>query len=401
MRVVEALRAAVPPAPRAFDDEEYASRLSRVRAAMRREGIDVLLVSNMASVCYLTGYESAMATGHVIAVVPQDGPLSLQVLEGEAVNAYVYSWVEDVRLCDTYAKDRTTHLGQLLQDRGFGAGSIGIEADKHTTFATGAIEAATLGRLEEMLPAARFVDATRLVTDVRVVKSQAEIGYLRTAGALTARGMDAGLAAVAPGRTTNEVIGAIYEAMLSGGSEVPALQPMVLRGWEASAPHLMAKRQVIEPGDAVYIECSASYQRYSAPRMRTIAVGEPTPVVRRLAATSLAVLDCLLGSIAAGRTAHDIATEAKRVLRDGAGDVYWWGSFSYAIGVGFPPYWSEGPMYIEEGSERVLEAGMALHVNAYLSEPGEAGVGFSESVVVTADGCELLTPAGERRLAVR
>jgi Xaa-Pro dipeptidase len=401
MRVVEALRGAVTPAPRAFDDEEYATRLSRVRAAMRRDAIDVLLVSNIANVCYLTGYESVMASGHVIAVVPQDGPLSLQVLEGEAVNAYVYSWVEDVRVCDTYEKDRITHLGRLLQDRGFQASAIGIEADKSTTFATGAMESATLRRLQEMLPSADFVDTTHLVTDVRVVKSEAELEHLRTAGALTARGMDAGLAAVGPGTTTNEVIGAIYAAMLSGGSEVPALQPMVLRGWEASAPHLMAHRQVIQPGDSVYIECSAAYRRYSAPRMRTIAVGEPTPTVRRLADTSLAVLDTLLGTIKAGRTAHEVAVAAKRVLLDGAGDVYWWGSFSYAIGVGFPPYWSEGPMYIQEGSDRVLEAGMALHVNAYLSEPGDAGVGFSESVVVTADGCGLLTPGGERQLIVR
>ena len=67
------------------------------------------------------------------------------------------------------------------------------------------------------------------------------------------------------------------------------------------------------------------------------------------------------------------------------------GYFGYAVGIGFPPSWVERSIEIAEGRRDVLEAGMTFHVHRVLRVPGVVGVGFSETAVVTARGCELLT----------
>ena len=63
----------------------------------------------------------------------------------------------------------------------------------------------------------------------------------------------------------------------------------------------------------------------------------------------------------AGRTAHEVAVEVKRGVKDVDEEIFRSGHFGYSIGLGFPPTWTDGPMYIAEGNHRVLEAGMTFH----------------------------------------
>ncbi len=78
------------------------------------------------------------------------------------------------------------------------------------------------------------------------------------------------------------------------------------------------------------------------------------------------------------------------------------GGYGYSIGMSFQPTWTENPHYIAVGSETVLEPGMAFHLpcNAWVPA-AKYGIGFSESIAVTADGCETLTPGTDRELAIR
>lgn len=73
--------------------------------------------------------------------------------------------------------------------------------------------------------------------------------------------------------------------------------------------------------------------------------------------------------------------------------------YGYSVGIGFPPVWVERSVEIAEDSDDVLQPGMVFHAHRALRIPGVMGVGFSETVLVTENGCELLTDH-PRKLAV-
>jgi Xaa-Pro dipeptidase len=91
----------------------------------------------------------------------------------------------------------------------------------------------------------------------------------------------------------------------------------------------------------------------------------------------------------------------RRGLWDDIPGAYNHGVYAYAVGMGYQPSWCEQAVYIAEGQERVLEPGMTFHVPMCIWYPAELGVGFSETIAITEDGCELLTPGADRHLVIR
>ena len=167
--------------------------------------------------------------------------------------------------------------------------------------------------------------------------------------------------------------------------------PIVRSGPRSGVTHATAKRRVVRAGDPILMEIGAVYQRYCAPLLRTAVIGKPSPRLRHLADVSLAAMDLLFANLSAGRTAGDVARAAMKALAGLDPEVRMRGYFGYAVGIGFPPSWVERSIEIAEGRDDVLEAGMTFHLHRVLRVPGVVGVGFSETAVVTARGCELLT----------
>ena len=83
-------------------------------------------------------------------------------------------------------------------------------------------------------------------------------------------------------------------------------------------------------------------------------------------------------------------------------EIFRSGHFGYSIGLGFPPTWTDGPMYIAEGNHRVLEPGMTFHTPHSFRIPARFVIGASESIAVTETGCEILTSGStDERIVVK
>ena len=402
MKLVEELTREPIESELPFPMAEYERRLARVRELMAARGLDLLLLSHTPSLGYLTGYDTTMPPGYTTGIVPLEGDLSLHCSELEAPCMLLNGHVRDIVVFYWYeGGDTATQLGGLLRSRGYDGKRIGLEMGNAETFASGAFDTRSYLRLRELLPLATLVDATDVVLEVRTVKSAAEIACMREAGKMTALGLQAAIDTVAEGRTDNEVIAAAYHAMISAGSELMSIDPMIMAGYRTGwMPHIAYKRYALRRGDPIYLELTATYNRYNAPSMRSAVVGPPSDGIRRLADASIATLEILLREIRPGRTGHEVAREAKKGLAT-VPEAYFHGGFGYSIGMGFQPTWTEAPMYIADGVERELAPGMTFHLPICTWVPRAYGIGFSESVVVTETGCEQLTPVRDRSLAVR
>jgi Xaa-Pro dipeptidase len=377
----------------AFTRDEYARRLHRARQAMAAEGIDVLLVTNTSNIGYLTGYDTTMPSGYTVLIVPESGDMTLHCSELEAPCMLLNGLVTDIEVFYWYeAQDTGSDLARVLNEHGCDGKRIGLEMGFAETFASGAFDTKSYLILAQELPRAEFVDATLLVLEVRLVKVPEELEYMRTAGTYGWAGLQAGLDAVTEGVTDSQIAAAAHQAILGAGSELMSIDPMVITGDRTGyMPHIAHRRVPMERGDTAYFEFTGTHNRYNAPSMRSAVVGPPSDQVKRLSEVAIETLELLLRHTAPGRTGDDVARDVKGPL-DANPDVFFHGGYGYSIGMGFQPTWTENPVYIAEGAERELQPGMTFHLPICIWVPNGAGIGFSESIVVTESGCEPLTP---------
>ncbi len=404
MDLVQTLKQNPEPKELAFPLEEYQKRVSAAQSSMQGQGIDVLIISITPNLGYLTGYDTTMPSGYTIGILEQTGSVRLHCSELEAPCALLFSTIEDIDVFYWHAaEDTATQLGGILRDLGADGKRIGIEMDNPETFASGALDTRTYLRLAELLPGAEFADATHLVTELRSVKSPAELDHMRQAAKWSLTGLLATIDACAEGKTDNDIVAEGYYAMIKAGSELMSIDPMCITGPRtAYMPHIPYRRKALEQGHTVYLEYTGTYQRYNAPAMRSAVIGEPSDGIRRLSDAALEVLDQLFSNIKPGRTGDDVAQTVKKVWDKAPEGTYFHGGYGYSIGMGNQPTWTEAAHYVAEQCETVLKPGMTFHLPICAWVPSEKyGIGFSESIVVTETGCEILGPGERRELAVR
>jgi Xaa-Pro aminopeptidase len=361
-----------------------------VQALMAEREIDVLLCHHAPNVCYLTGMESVLWIKHFLAMVAREGDPTLVCEAFEMPNALYSVWTED-RVGYDIERDPVDVIRELLLPRGLLGKRIGIERRE--------LRWPFYERLAAALSGAELVDASDLVDRVKVIKSDPEIAHLRTAAALTDRGMQAALDTVAEGSTDQEVARAAYDALIGGGSEYMALDPIVTVGPRSGIPHSTHRRTRINRGDTVLVELGANIHRYTAASFRTAVAGPPTDQVRAMSDACLASLNELIARMKPGASGHDVAVAADAAWSGEIKQYVWHGIYAYSLGIGFPIDWNDCPALIKRGVDLELKPGMVFHCTTSLRDPAKIGTAYSETVLITETGAEALTGV-PRRLVV-
>ena len=146
------------PVPRewSFPESEYRDRLSRVRAAMDRAGIDVLLVHSVVDNCYLCGYQSLWPEAYACLVVPGHGEPFMQVGEIEGALAVLHGYVTDIVTFSWVGSEvAPSQLAGFLADRGFGRRRIGVQMGSIEMGLRGPLDARACLRVEGIAPGSR------------------------------------------------------------------------------------------------------------------------------------------------------------------------------------------------------------------------------------------------------
>ncbi len=368
----------------AFPVEEYEARLGAVREGMREHGIEALVIQHPPNVLYLTGYQTFSPNSGECVVVPLEDEPTLFVPSPELGGALIHTWLDDRR---GYAPGRSEerHIADALREKGLDGGVVGLEKNSH------GLPAGMYDGFVAALPKARFINASGIVESVKAVKSAREIEHIRRAARTTDAGMAAAIDAAREGATDNDMASAASQAMVAAGSEYMCVSPIVTSGRRSGILHSTHKRNRLEKGDVILLEMGGCVHRYTAPTMRTVFIGEPPDEARRMADACLAALGNVLSAIRVGVTSDEVAQAGWEGLSAAGDDFVFHGNFGYSVGAGFPPTWADGAASIMSGIDTVLRAGMVFHHPVALRRLGRYGVAFSETSVVTEDGCETLT----------
>jgi Xaa-Pro dipeptidase len=367
-----------------FSLAEFKGRLARVRGFMRERDLDVLVVTTPENIFYMSGYQTPGYYCKQCLLVPMNGrPIHL-TRGTEETNARMLSWIDRT---DSYMdhEDPVELFAATLKKDGFARSRVGVE--KISWFLT----VADYERLRELVPAAVFVDGSMIVESCRVIKSAAELAYIRRAARCAEAGMRAALAAIRPGVTEDNVAAVIQKTVTDMGSEYPGLPVFVASGVRSSLAHATWAGRRLGRGDPVVIEISGTIKRYSAALMRAACVGRPAAKLKRMNDVSRRALERMLKAIRPGRPLE----ECWKVWADTLSRAGFEGRFKrtgYSIGVNFPPDWGEGYILsFRRGEKRLLEPNMTFHIPSIVKIFGYADSPTSETVRVTRTGSEVIT----------
>ena len=366
----------------AFSLEEFQRRYDLILDKMNENGLDALLVRGPENITYLCGYETpGYYKYHCIVITPGHDPIFI-IRSYEIINVPEYSWITKAVLVEE--DDHPPSLtAQVLQELGLNGKRIGVE--KQGFYYT-VEEHETLCR---DLPESEFLDAIHILWDARVIKSPDEISLIRKSSDIVDIAMRAGWDATAHGISADEINATVNKTIFENGGEYMGLPPFVLAGERSCLPHQTGGSNVLKQDDVMFFEISASQHRYCCARMYTIFLGNPGQEMLDCARVLIDAVGEALTYIKPGRTAHECDEHVRNFVgRHGYGDNYR-NRLGYSIGINYPPDWGEGEILsLRQGEERELQPGMTFHMPPTNLKYREYGIGYSESIVVTSNGCE-------------
>lgn len=374
-----------------FPMVEYHRRLNDLRRRMAQQDVDLLLTTTPENMTYLSGFETLGYFRFNALLIPlENDPVGFpRQLEDSGMEAL--TWIE-TRTPYQDHDDPMEKLAQLLHQ--MPETRIGYE--KESWFFT----AAQQEQLMALCPKKTFIDCSGMVEEGRVIKSEAELVWMRQAARASETGMRAGIDAIQAGATENDVAAAMYYALIKAGSEWPAIAPFVASGYRGAIGHATWAGRTLQPNEIVMLELSGALKRYHAPLMRSIFLGTPPPEIREAERRVLEAFDATVDAIKPGVPAGDVDAVARAILSGGAGSTQA-SRTAYSVGIALSPDWGEGHIIsMQQGETRLLRENMTFHLLPWIQVPGKGGLSISETIRVTADGCEFLT-SFERGLIVR
>ena len=378
---------------------EFKDRMAGAAEKIKAAGLDCIMGSSKAMVCYLTGlrsvaWKSKLSTPGLI-FLGADGNFGV-VGSFSAVDTAMYTTCLEKE--DFYFFDASGRYGvalnyydalcYTLRHLGFTKGRIGCELSGGFHLH---MDIAMFNDLRREFPELEFVDSSELFWDILAVKSEAQLKNLRDAEEINRRAAARGLEAVRPGAMTElELYKEIAKAGYLAGSEHFTYMSLVSgpeRALCLDCPASDAQVISAEPGTIVRVEGGAVSHELNVPFTGNIVVGGVQPGQEAAWELGRAMIAGAMSAVKAGALAGD-AAEAMDAAAEALGRAGWAAQPGYA-GAGCGWGRIDGPL-LRKGSDYVLRDGMTLSLLASVEHASVGLLMLRQNVVVTEDGCEFL-----------
>jgi Xaa-Pro aminopeptidase len=351
-------------------ENEFRQRREWLVASLPEHKLDAILITTLPNIRYLTGFTGSNA---------------FLLLNGESEILYT-----DPRYTIQAAQETSCKVVTIQGSTLIGVGKalrrlkprrLGFERN-HIPFHIHDCLRAELPMGSEFKPVADLVERRRMV------KSEAEIALIRKAVKTNSLAFQRALARVKVGHPESDLAAEIDYQMRKLGAEGPSFETIVASGPRAALPHARPTRDPIQGDQLLLIDMGATQDGYTSDMTRTVFVGSASPKWKK---RYRAVLEAQLASIAAiraGVTASKVDQAGRKVLKSYGLDR----AFTHSTGHGLGLEIHEAPR-LGKKDRTVLEAGMVVTVEPGIYLEGEGGIRIEDTVLVTAAGCEVLTPS--------
>jgi Xaa-Pro dipeptidase len=373
--------------PLHFSREELATRREQVCFSLEQANLYGILIFRQESMFYLTGYDSFGYVFFQCLYLGVNGDLFLLTRSADLRQAQQTSMITDIRIwTDGFGANPAEELRETLREFGCAGKSLGVEYDAY------GLTAANGKRLEQALRNFCVLeDASLLVSQLRVVKSPAELSYVRRAAELADDALDEAFRILEPGTDEGELLAVMQGAIFRGGGDYPGNEFIIGSGAQALLCRYSTGRRQLDPEDQLTLEWAGVYRHYHAAMMRTIPVGRATARHRLMHEVCVAALEACEAALVPGNPVGAVF-DAYAQTCDAAGmREHRLNATGYSLGTTFAPNWMDWPMFYH-GNPVVAEPNMVFFLHMILMDSAaHQAMSLGHTVVVTESGCERLS----------
>lgn len=349
------------------------ARVERLADRVAELDVDLVLITNVTNVHYLTGYTGSSGV----------------VLVGPLTRAFItdFRYVEQAanEVHPSFERRRAPNeLLDVIDDvLPPGVSRLGFE-EAHVSVREHA-------RLKELLPGIELVGLHGVAEALREVKEPEELESIRAAAVLADTAFERLVHDGLIGRTERELAVALEYDMRERGADGEAFPTIIAAGAHAALPHARPREVEVHRGDLVVIDWGAQLDGYRSDCTRTVAAGQVGDDQRALHELVLSAQLAGLAAVRPGAIGREVDATARAVI-DAAG---YGEQFGHGLGHGVGIDVHEGPR-LSRRSDDELTAGNVVTVEPGVYLPGRFGVRIEDLVAVTEDGCEVLTSVSKR-----
>lgn len=378
------------------DVSTYKKRVDRIQDVMRDKGFDFLILSSPENIFYVSGAKGYATLRPLFVLIQEQGsPLIITpkiewefVKEGTWIDKmdYYVEWGEEERY-----KDPVKLLSHYIEPSKEGF-SLALEGDHLSNFIVESIRKA--------FPSAEIhKDGGAIPGKLRMVKDQEEIEIMREVGQVAIAEVEAEIEAIEPGKPEYEIslsalsAGVRKAAELMGSNDYfsPMIEgnQMVGFGTRSSVVHSRSTTRQIQK-DELIIMCFCEYAQFSGYRLgmtRMAKTGEISNELEKVISVARSAQSRVLEEIRPGIKAGEMDLVAQEVIKDAGYGKYITHRTGRGVGIGYV----EDPQ-LREGDDTRLKPGMTTTIEPGIYIPGVGGARFEDTVLITEDGYESLTP---------
>lgn len=393
---------------KSFPKEEHELHVKKLQKEMKRDNIDVLLLTTPENIYYSTGYRSWYTSSlfrPVYALVPRDGEpaIVLRILEKSTVK--FTSWIPNIYVSGTKSRnigklDAENHVEatkmaimKICPD----AKNIGLEKGDGSHFHW------ALNTLEEFAktyPEYEFVDGTLAFQRARMIKSKWEIDRIRTVCYITEKAIEETFAEVRPGKTTEkDVSRSIASKMAADGVDKFSYLTVTSGLQKYTTLNAYATNRVIQYGEILLVDISGHIDGYASDLTRMMYVGNEVPQdILGMAEVSRGCVVAGKEFMAPGKCIGDLNRVVENYLRDSPYGNYVIHSSGHNVGlnvVEYPMVGDDSTVLMEEGMVFAVENGVYPFDPKDGADNMHLAFRMEDEVLVTKDGAEWITGPGK------
>jgi Xaa-Pro aminopeptidase len=347
-----------------------ARRRQRLVRLLKEEGLDALLISNPVNVTYLTGFSgesSYLVLGRQRTLLVSDARFTEQIAE-ECPGLATYIRPPAQNLHQAMAK--------VLDQLGFR--TVGFE--------TAHLTVADLETLGSLAPTITWKGERERVENLRVIKDPSEVAQIKEAIGIAERAFTMFQAMLRPEDSEKDLSDNLEYYIRRAGGRCASFPSIVAVGERAALPHAPPTARRVAEAQLLLVDWGASGRFYKSDLTRILCTRKISPKLERVYTVVLTAQQQAIRAIRPGAKAHDVDAEARTVIEQAGFGQF----FGHGLGHGIGLEVHEAPG-LRQNSETLLQPGMVVTVEPGIYLPGWGGVRIEDDVLVTPDGCEVLT----------
>lgn len=360
----------------------FQARQAKLREQLAATSFDGMLVSYLPNIQYLCGF-----TGSAGALLVEEAGSTF--FTDVRYDTQSHNEVKGAKVIIA-RKPILDALGEFLSrnKRRGKRSTLGVEAEHFTV--------AEKKRFMKLRPSGMALrDAPPIIERLRMVKDDAEIQKIRAAVDLGAKIFERGLEVLRPGIREVEVAAEMELTARRGGAEGMSFSTIIASGAHSALPHGRASSLAITAGTFVVCDFGVILSSYCSDETRTVWVGKAPGDARQAYEAVREAQQAAINAVRPGIAVGEVDAAARKSLQDAGLGKYFTHSTGHGVGLEI----HESPRVAARQRE-VLQPGMVITIEPGVYFPGKWGVRIEDMVVVTAGGCEVLTPTSKEFLAV-